>query len=86
MSLSDENALLKMVIETQAARLHEQEATIQELRQMVAELRSLKVNLEENLEELRRQIFVSRARRHLTMKTFFRREENGYCQGTYQGT
>ena len=57
MSLSDENALLKMVIETQAARLHEQEATIQELRQMVAELRSLKVNLEENLEELRRQIF-----------------------------
>lgn len=57
MSLSDENALLKMVIETQAARLHEQEATIQELRQMVDELRSLKANLEETLEELRRQIF-----------------------------
>ena len=46
-----------MVIETQAARLHEQEATIQELRQMVAELRSLKANLEETLEELHRQIF-----------------------------
>ena len=57
MPLSDENALLKMVIETQAARLHEQEATIQELRQMVDELRSLKANLEETLEELRRQIF-----------------------------
>ena len=57
MSLPDENELLKMVIETQASRIKEQEATIQELRIMVDELRSLKANLEETLEEFRRQFF-----------------------------
>ena len=57
MSLSDENELLKMVIETQASRIKEQEATIRELRIMVDELRSLKANLEETLEEFRRQFF-----------------------------
>ena len=57
MSLSDENAFLKMVIETQASRIKEQENTIKELREMVDELRSLKANLEETLEEFRRQFF-----------------------------
>lgn len=57
MSLSDENAFLKMVIETQASRIKEQENTIRELREMVDELRSLKANLEETLEEFRRQFF-----------------------------
>lgn len=61
MSVSDENALLKMIIETQASRIQEQEATIKELRQMVDELRSLKANLEETLEELRRQFFGVRS-------------------------
>lgn len=57
MSQSNENELLKMVIETQASRIKEQEATIKELRIMVDELRSLKANLEETLEEFRRQFF-----------------------------
>ena len=57
MSATEENQLLKMVIETQASRIKEQEGTIKELRLMVDELRSLKANLEETLEELRRQIF-----------------------------
>ena len=57
MSLSDENTFLKMVIETQASRIKEQENTIRELREMVDELRSLKANLEETLEEFRRQFF-----------------------------
>ena len=57
MSVQDENELLKMVIETQASRINEQEATIKELRTMIEELRSLKANLEETLEEFRRQFF-----------------------------
>ena len=57
MSVSDENALLKMVIENQASRIREQEETIKELREMVSELRGLKANLEETLEEFRRQFF-----------------------------
>ena len=54
MSVTEENQLLKMVIETQASRIKEQEETIKELRLMVDELRSLKANLEETLEEFRR--------------------------------
>ena len=46
MSYKDEIKLLKMVIETQASRIADQEATIKELRIMVDELRSLKANLE----------------------------------------
>ena len=57
MSLSEENELLKTIIETQASRIREQEATIKELREMVDELRSLKANLEETLNEFRRQFF-----------------------------
>ena len=58
MSVTEENQLLKMVIETQACRIKEQEETIKELRLMVDELRSLKANLEETLEEFLRQFFV----------------------------
>ena len=61
MSYEDENKLLKMVIETQASRIADQEATIKELRIMVDELRSLKANLEETLEEFRRQFFGVRS-------------------------
>lgn len=61
MSHEDENKLLKMVIETQASRIAEQEATIKELQSMVDELRSLKANLEETLEEFRRQFFGIRS-------------------------
>ena len=57
MSVTEENQLLKMVIETQSSRIKEQEETIKELRLMVDELRSLKANLEETLEEFRRQVF-----------------------------
>lgn len=57
MSVQEENELLKMVVETQASRLKDQEETIKELRLMVNELRSLKANLEETLEEFRRQFF-----------------------------
>ena len=63
MSYTEENALLKMIIETQASRIAEQEATIKELRIMVDELRSLKANLEETLEEFRRQFFGVRSER-----------------------
>ncbi len=57
MSTKEENTLLKTIIETQASRIKEQEETIHELRKMVAELQSLKANLEETLEEFRRQFF-----------------------------
>lgn len=42
MSVTKENQLLKMVIETQASRIKEQEETIKELRLMVDELRTWK--------------------------------------------
>ena len=45
----------------QASRIADQEATIKELRIMVDELRSLKANLEETLEEFRRQFFGVRS-------------------------
>ena len=61
MSAKEENELLKMVIETQASRIRDQEETIKELRAMVDELRSLKANLEETLEEFRRQFFGVRS-------------------------
>ena len=68
MSHEDENKLLKMVIETQASRIAEQEATIKELRIMVDELRSLKANLEETLEEFRRQFFGIRSEKTSSKK------------------
>lgn len=51
MSAQSENELLKMVIETQASRIKDQEETIKELRTMIDELRSLKANLEETLSD-----------------------------------
>lgn len=57
MSITEENKLLKMIIEQQASRIEEQDATIKELHLMVDELRSLKANMEETLEEFRRQFF-----------------------------
>jgi len=39
------------------ARITEKDETIAELRKLVGELQSLKVNLEETLRELRRQLF-----------------------------
>lgn len=57
MSTSEEITHLKTIIDMQASRIKEQEETIHELREMVAELRSLKSNLEETLEEFRRQFF-----------------------------
>ena len=50
MSASEEIKLLKMVIETQASRITEQEATIKELREVIDELRSVKANLEETID------------------------------------
>ena len=57
MSQSEEIKFLKMIIEQQTSRIEEQETTIKGLRVMVDELRSLKANLEETLEEFRRQFF-----------------------------
>ena len=61
MSASEEIKLLKMVIETQASRITEQEATIKELREVIDELRSVKANLEETIDEFKRQIFGIRS-------------------------
>ena len=57
MSAEDELKLTKMIVEMQASRIEEQEATINELRTAIDELRSMKANLEETLEELKRQFF-----------------------------
>lgn len=57
MSATEEIELLKKIIEMQASRIEEQEATIKELRGVVDELRSVKANLEETLEEFKRQFF-----------------------------
>ena len=67
MSLSDENKLLKTIIENQASRIREQEETIKELREMIQELKGLKANLEETLIEFQRQIFGTKSEK--TVKT-----------------
>jgi len=61
MSAEEENKLLKIVIETQASRISEQEELIKELRATVADLRSLKANLEETLSEFKRQLFGTKS-------------------------
>lgn len=68
MSVNEEKELLQMVIETQASRIKDQEETIKELRSMVDELRSLKANLEETLEEFRRQFFGVKSEKSLASK------------------
>ncbi len=57
MSVKSENELLKMVIETQASRIKEQEETIKELRSIIDELHSVTANLEETIAEFKRQFF-----------------------------
>ena len=61
MSLQDEVKLLKQINEMQASRIEEQEKTIEDLRIVIDELRSIKANLEETLEEFKRQIFGVRS-------------------------
>ena len=61
MSQADEIRLLKMINEQQAARIREQEETITELRAVIGELRALKANLEETIEEFRRKFFGVRS-------------------------
>ena len=61
MSLQDEVKLLKQINEMQASRIEEQEKTIEDLRMVIDELRSIKANLEETLEEFKRQIFGVRS-------------------------
>lgn len=50
-----------MVIEIQASRINKQEALIKDLHETIAELRSLKANLEETLEELHLQLFGTKS-------------------------
>ena len=61
MSVKEENKLLKMVIETMEARIKEQEKHQEQLLDTIDELRSVIANLEETIEELRRQIFGVRS-------------------------
>ena len=69
MSAEEENKLLKMIIETQASRISEQEELIKELRATVADLRSLKANLEETLREIKRQLFGTKSEKTGSPKT-----------------
>lgn len=57
MSVKEELKLTKMLVESQASRIREQEETIKELHAVIDELRSVKANLEETLEEFKRQFF-----------------------------
>ena len=61
MSLQDEVKQLKQINEMQASRIEEQEKTIEHLRMVIDELHSIKANLEETLEEFKRQIFGIRS-------------------------
>ena len=54
---------LKQHIQSQDARILEQERTITELRVLVDELRLLKAGMEETLEEFRRQLFGTKSER-----------------------
>ena len=68
MSLQDEVKLLKQINEMQASRIEEQEKTIEDLRIVIDELRSIKANLEETLEEFKRQIFGVRSEKNCPSK------------------
>lgn len=61
MSASEENKLLKMVIEAQDARIKEQEKSHKQLQDTIDDLRSVIANLEETISELRRQFFGVRS-------------------------
>lgn len=55
--------LLQAVIEQQQKQLEEKDATIADLRMIIDQLQSLKANLEETLDELKRMIFGTRSER-----------------------
>ena len=57
----------KMYIQSQDARILEQEQTIAQLRALVDELRLLKAGLEETLEEFKRQLFGVKSEKTKTM-------------------
>lgn len=68
MSMSEQIQMMQTIIEQQQAyikiqdeRMAEKDATIEDLRRLVDELQSLKANLEETLEEFRRQFFGVRS-------------------------
>ena len=68
MSMKEQIKMMQTVIEQQQAyikaqdeRIAEKDATIKDLRRLVDELQSLKANLEETLEEFRRQFFGVRS-------------------------
>lgn len=56
----------KMQIQSQDARILEQEQTIAQLRALVDELRLLKSGLEETLEEFKRQLFGTKSEKTKT--------------------
>ena len=57
----------KLYIQSQDARILEQEQTIAQLRALVDELRLLKAGLEETLEEFKRQLFGVKSEKTKTM-------------------
>lgn len=68
MSMNEQIKMLQAIVEQQQAyikaqdeRMAEKDATIADLRKLVDELQSLKANLEETLEEFRRQFFGVRS-------------------------
>jgi transposase len=58
--------LLNSIIEQQAKRISDQDATIKELRSLINELRCLKANLEETLGEFGRQLFGAKSEKTST--------------------
>ena len=66
----------KALIQAQEARLAEKDAAIADLKKLVDELQSLKANLEETLEELRRQFFGTRSEKKTVSKEDKASDEN----------
>lgn len=60
-SRDEQIELLKLYIQSQNERLAEKDAAIADLRRLVEELQTLKANLEETLNEFRRQLFGIRS-------------------------
>lgn len=85
MSLQDEVKLLKQINEMQASRIEEQEKTIEDLRIVIDELRSIKANLEETLEEFKRQIFGVRSEKTSASKATEEKKEKIRTRSSYLG-
>lgn len=60
-SRDEQIELLKLYIQSQNEWLAEKDAAIADLRRLVEELQTLKANLEETLNEFRRQLFGIRS-------------------------